>query len=102
MKPQRISASFTILLGIVLGMIPPVAYHLITTRQPPAPVSFWDSRPCRADPGPLTCDGILPSAPGDLEVVTHGKLPGNGVCVDQNSKQYQTNFDGLGQSAVIL
>jgi hypothetical protein len=104
-KPKRISASFYIPLGIVLGMIPPVAYHLITTRQLPVPVSFWDSRPCCADPGPLTCDGILPYAPGDLEMVRHGKLPGNGICVDQKSKQYQAYLDnqnGNSMSAVTL
>jgi hypothetical protein len=53
MKQKRIASSLYILLGIVLGMIPPVAYHLITTQHPPAPASLWDSRPCRMDPGPF-------------------------------------------------
>jgi hypothetical protein len=89
MKQKRLASSLFILLGIVLGMIPPVAYHLITTRHPPAPTSLWDSRPCRMAPGPLTCEDILPYAPSDFQIVAHGKVPGNAVCIDQKSKHYQ-------------
>ncbi len=92
LKPKSL-ASLYILLGIVLGMIPPVAYHLITTQHPPAPVSLWDSRPCRMDPEPLTCDGILPRAPSDFQILAHGKIPGQAACIDQKSKHYQANID---------
>jgi hypothetical protein len=92
MKQKRIASSLYILLGIVLGMIPPVAYHLITTQHPPAPASLWDSRPCRMDPGPLTCDNILPRAPSDFQALAHGKIPGDSACIDQKSKQYQSHL----------
>jgi hypothetical protein len=93
MKQQRIASSLFLLLGIILGMMPPIAYHLISTRQPPAPISPWDSRPCRAAPSPLTCDGILPYAPGDFVAVAHGKkIPGEAACMDQREKQYHATL----------
>ncbi len=70
-------------------MIPPVFYHVLTTQHPLTPVSLWDSRPCRADPGALTCDDILPAAPDDFQAISHGKIPGSGACLDQNAHQYQ-------------
>jgi hypothetical protein len=72
-----------------MGMIPPTAYHILTTQHPPAPVSLWDSRPCHIDPGAQTCNGILPYAPYNFTAVTPGKIPGESACIDQKSRQYQ-------------
>lgn len=92
MKKSTIISSLLVISGIILGMIPPIVYHLLVTPHLPLPVSLWDSRPCRAAPGPLTCDGILPHAPRDLQAITRSSIPGDGMCIDRHSQQWSMHI----------
>jgi hypothetical protein len=71
----RIYPVIILLVGMVLGALPPIAYHLIVTRHAfpptvPTAASPWDSRPCAQHPSSTTCDGFFPAAPGDLLAIS--------------------------------
>jgi len=91
-RPLRFSSVIVFLvLGLLLGALPPVASHLLTTFQL-LPSSPWDSRPCHGHPGPDTCDGILPSAPRDLRSSSSSPIPGSAGCIDQYAKQFSAQI----------
>jgi hypothetical protein len=56
----------------------------------------WDSRPCAAAPGPLTCDGRLALAPEDMQNFAHPQ--GSGACFDKDSVRVTQNIVATGTS----
>jgi hypothetical protein len=71
------------------------------TASPSGAVALgpWDSRPCAASPGPLTCDGRLPLAPGDMEIFAHPQ--GDGACFDKYSVSVTQNVVATGTSVIL-
>jgi hypothetical protein len=87
--------SSTLLSGwLARWLFPPPALIL---PHPTARSSFaipalgpWDSRPCAASPGPLTCDGRLVLAPEDMQNFAHPQ--GSGACFDKDTVSVTQNI----------
>ncbi len=79
-------------------LFPPPAQSQLHRPASPTPtipaLGPWDSRPCAASPGPLTCDGRLVVAPWDMQNFAHPQ--GSGACFDRDSISVTQNIVATG------